>query len=146
MKYIHLTVITFLISSFTMAQGFDFERDTAAIERQLSQDIDQNPTTWGMNDAAEKATKSYDKLLNKYYQACLSKMKAADKPVLIAAQRAWIAYRDKEIKLMEVTVKEEYTGGGSMWSNLLYGNILELTKSRVVDLYNRYLVLTGVPF
>ena len=87
-----------------------------------------------INDANEE----YDKLLNKYYQILLSRLKDADKPILRQTQRNWIQFRDSEENLNVVLSKEEYTGGGSADKVIYLSDRMELTKRRVIDIHNYF--------
>jgi uncharacterized protein YecT (DUF1311 family) len=111
-----------------------FKTDTFKIERYTSLRMETDFSTQGMNQAMWEAQKRYDLLLNKYYQLLLKKLEGDDKKLLIEAQRAWIAFRDKEIKLIQTLNSDKYTGGGTMYSNISVGNIFQLTKDRAIQL------------
>lgn len=110
-----------------------FKVDTLKIERYMSLRMEKDFSTQGMNQTMWEAQKRYDALLNKYYQRLLKKLEGADKKLLIEAQRAWIGFRDKEIKLIETLNSDKYTGGGTMYSNISVSNIFQLTKDRAIQ-------------
>jgi uncharacterized protein YecT (DUF1311 family) len=87
-------------------------------------------------EAVYAAEKEYDKLLNKYYQILLNKMKDIDREVLRETQRNWIQFRDSEKSLAATLTKDHYTGGGSMYKITLAFEILTITKRRVNEIYH----------
>lgn len=122
---------------YTAAQ-IEFAIDTFTIERVVRKRMDYDYSTAGMNMAMDEMTQGYDKLLNKYYNKLLKLMKPADQKVLIAAQKAWIAYRNAEGKLIGTMAKEEYSGGGSIQSNIANGRYADVVVSRAIELFLYY--------
>jgi len=125
------------------AKGFnadqvEFSIDTFRIERIAEGRIDIDYSTAGMNTAVAESAEAYDKLLNKYYNKLLKLLKPEDKKELVAAQKAWMVYRDAEAKLIWTMTKEEYSGGGSMQTNIANGAYAALVERRTVELFNYY--------
>ncbi len=116
----------------------EFALDTFKIENITAQKMDINYSTAGMNLGMSEATDSYDKLMNKYYNKLLKLLQPADKKVLIAAQKAWLAYRNAENNLIDTMTKKEYSGGGTMQSNIAIGSFLALIKGRTIAIFNYY--------
>jgi uncharacterized protein YecT (DUF1311 family) len=139
-----ITVLALSLSVLATAQADTFKQDTAAIENKLETEMTKDPSTLGVNTATDNARKLYDLLLNKYYKLCLSKLSTTHKSKLVAAQKAWLSFRDKEIELIGVSMDEKYTGGGSMWSNIATIKVYELTKKRALDLYDHWQILQGL--
>lgn len=84
-----------------------------------------------MNECAGKSLAAADKKLNDAYRQIEGRLKddAAGKKLLIAAQRAWVAFRDAECN---------FQGGprdmaGSMYPMVVAGCQEELTNSRLKD-------------
>lgn len=125
-----------LIKEQTSGSDFwtTFKVDTFRIERYVDLRMEKDYSTQGMNFAMREGETRYDKLLNNYYKMLLQKMKAEDKKLLVEAQKAWLDFRDKEIKLTSKLLSPEYTGGGTMYSNIVTGKIYQLTKDRVLEL------------
>jgi uncharacterized protein YecT (DUF1311 family) len=115
-----------------------FMTDTFKVERLAAGMLDYDYSTYGINNALDQMLKGYDGLLNKYYQQLMSKLSVSDKEVLKESQRNWLAYRDAELKLLGVLIKEEYSGGGSIQSNLLGASYAERIIKRVVELFQMY--------
>jgi uncharacterized protein YecT (DUF1311 family) len=85
-------------------------------------------TQMDLNKCAVDNLKSADKALNEAYQALTAKqVEAASKQRLKAAQRAWIAFRDRECAF-EVGPQE---GGGTIWPMENSGCLEEITATRI---------------
>ena len=87
----------------------------------------------------EEMTSSYDKLMNKYYNKLYKILSPEDKNILVSAQKAWLAYRDSQAKLIGTLTKREYSGGGTtiqmIISNELYSDIV---VERTIQLFNNF--------
>lgn len=117
----------------------EFSVDTARIERFASEKINVDFSTVGMNDAITQLNDGYDRLMNKYYKKLMSGLDVADKEILKQAQRSWIQYRDNQIKLIRLLANDKYSGGGTIQTNICAGEIMSLTKDRVIQLF-QYLI------
>jgi len=113
----------------------DFQTDTFRINRinDACQEVDYS--TPGISGAIYEMGKSYDLLLNKYYNKLLKQLKGNDKNVLIKAQRAWLAFQKLEQDLIGTLSKEEYSGGGTMQSNIRASQYTELIIKRTAELF-----------
>ena len=116
----------------------EFILDTMKIEKTVEYSINYDFTTTGMNSIVFKAGQEYDALMNKYYKKLLAILQKDDKQVLIDAQRAWLTPRDLEMKLIQTVSKPQYSGGGSIQSNLNVSDEQEMIKERVVSLFNYF--------
>jgi uncharacterized protein YecT (DUF1311 family) len=116
----------------------EFALDTFRIEQIAAKRIDIDNSTSGMNFTVDELTASYDKLMNKYYNKLLQLLKPEDKKVLITAQRAWLSFRDAEASLIVTMVKREYSGGGTMQSNIATGHYSDLVTDRALNIFNYY--------
>lgn len=123
------------ISDFDKLQ-IDFQIDTLMIERFLSKRTSIDYTTHGLIAAVYDSGIEYDILLNKYYKLLHKRLEDSDKEILKQAQRNWIKYRDSESKLNDVIYKAEYSGGGSMEIILVASRDAEITKNRVLELFD----------
>ena len=93
-----------------------------------------NPQTQSeMNICASIAYQNADRKLNQVYRQLLPKLSAARKQKLIAAQQAWIKFRDSSCEFE----RSAYEGGSL--APMIYGNCLAaVTEQRTKDL-RRYL-------
>lgn len=116
----------------------EFAVDTFRIEQLVSKRMDLDYSTQGMNKTVQEMTKSYDSLMNKYYTKLLRLLKQEDRKILVDAQKAWLNYRDAEAKLIGAMTKIEYSGGGSIQSNIAVGSYANLVVRRAVEIFNYY--------
>jgi|SRR6185437_13857303 len=98
-----------------------------------------------LNLTGEEAT-AYDSLLNKYYRKLSSVLKGEDKKTLIQAQRAWLAFRDAEAKLI-VTVDRAAADGhpGTMASLSEASTYCAMIYQRMIDIYSYYHQMVSDP-
>ncbi len=115
-----------------------FSKDTSFIGQVLMQRMKKDYTTVGMNKAIEEMTSLYDQLLNKYYKKLLKLLKPQDKTALVTAQKAWLQFRDAESKLIRTFSKDEYSGGGTIQSNVVTSSYANLVVKRCIDIFNYY--------
>lgn len=123
------------------AEQILFSTDTFRINHTSLRRMEVDYSTAGMNETVNTTTAAYDVLLNKYYNKVLNQLKAADKTVLIKAQRAWITYRDAEAKMIWTMARKEYSGGGSMQSNIATASYGTLVVNRTLEIYGYYQTL-----
>ncbi|WP_291143123.1 lysozyme inhibitor LprI family protein [Flavobacterium sp. UBA7680] len=100
--------------------------------------MDIDYSTAGMNITVDELTTGYDKLMNKYYNKLMKSLKPEDKKVLITAQKVWLAFRDSEIKLIGTMTEDQYSGGGTMQSNIRMGQYSSLVVERTIDIFHYY--------
>lgn len=140
-KIIDREVITFkkkLTEDGVTGESVIFSIDTFRIQRIMAMSMDINYTTIGMNDNVNNMTIAYDKLMNKYYKKLLNKLKGNDKKDLIKAQANWLAFRNAETSLIYTLGNTEYSGGGTIQSNIAMGAKSDLTIKRTEVLFNYY--------
>ena len=96
-------------------------------------DCENAETQAMMNECANEALKRSDSQLNAVYKQIEALLKSdGDKTkMLIAAQRAWVAYRDAKCKFSASGVS-----GGSLYPSVYAGCLDSLTKARIGDLKN----------
>lgn len=101
----------------------------------IVQQIDcNNPRgTPEINYCAEESYKAADRRLNQVYQQLTSKVSGEEKRQLIAAQRAWIGFRDRNC------IFENYNSQNGTGYLAYFNECLErMTKQRTADL-ERYI-------
>jgi uncharacterized protein YecT (DUF1311 family) len=116
----------------------EFQVDTFRIEEYERLYLAYDYSTAGMNDAAHAAADKYDQLLNKYYKLLLSKLDKPDKDAAVQAQRAWVAFRDREIELESTLEAEKYSGGGTLQVVRHASFFEELIRKRAIEIFEYY--------
>jgi uncharacterized protein YecT (DUF1311 family) len=124
------------------AVHIEFAADTFRVERFMAKWVDLDYRDYGMRDAGYTTAKLYDSLLNKYYKKLLTVLKGDDKKALVQAQKAWLAFRDNETKLVETISKDDYSGGGTMQDLTEATEYLNLIKNRTIALFEHYVRAT----
>ena len=107
------------------------------IDKYESGCIKKNPTSAGMSKCSSQVYAMWDKELNVVYSKLLRSLKSKEnKSILFNAQKEWIQYRDKNLKL-ETAVgleAERNSGGGHMYRTITSGNKIQILKNRVLEL------------
>ena len=116
----------------------EFSLDTFRIENIASRKIDIDYSTTGMNKSVIEMKASYEVIMNKYYKKLLDSLSEDDKKALIDAQKAWIKFRDSEMKLVGTLTEEEYSGGGSIQSNIYVSRDAQFMVDRTLEIFNYY--------
>ena len=93
-----------------------------------AQDCDDPQTQMEMNACAGKAYEAADAALNAAYAEVRSHLDADGREQLVAAQRAWIAWRDAEC-----TLRSRGVEGGSIYPTVHASCLTELTQARTAD-------------
>ena len=117
------------------ADEIEFKIDTFRIETIASKRMEIDFSTTGMNITVDESTTSYDKLMNKYYGKLMKLLKPEDKKILITAQKAWLLFRDAELKLIGTMTDDQYSGGGTIQSNIRMGQYSSLVVERTKDIF-----------
>jgi uncharacterized protein YecT (DUF1311 family) len=110
------------------------------IEVKMDKCIENDGSTGGMNECMATATAEWDKELNKYYKLLQGKVSPEQKAVLQDVQRSWIAFKDKEIKLINIMYGEM---DGTMWTNVASSRVMQITKERALDIKSLYEDVAG---
>ena len=103
-------------------------RYSAAYQKCL--DTPEGQSTAGMINCSDDETKLQDAALNTAYRATMKDLNPRQKAKLLAAQRAWIAFRQAECASME---DEDW---GTLSRVIAAGCFLHMTAQRVLDLEN----------
>jgi uncharacterized protein YecT (DUF1311 family) len=102
-----------------------------AIDAWLNDCMKKNPSTTGVNDCLGQAFEKWDRELNRVYRELNGRLNAEAKAVLRETQRAWIAFRDRELAFLA-----RFYGGldGTMYGSMLAADRVELVRRRVMEL------------
>lgn len=122
--------------------NIEFELDTFRVHRYMQLYIEYDWTTAGMRMATYEAASRYDSLLNKYYKRLMEVLKPEDKKVLVSAQKAWINFRDNELKLVDVIGKDEYSGGGTIQQLIDASEYFDIIEKRTITIFQHYMRAT----
>lgn len=116
----------------------EYSVDTFKLQQIARKRIDIDYTIWGMNKTVEEMTDGYDKLMNKYYQKLLQTLDSTDKKALIDTQREWLKFKKTEMDFVFVLLKDKYTGGGGITSNISVGYYSDIVVQRTDKLFEYY--------
>lgn len=143
-KFLFFLVIA--LGSFNLAVSqinyesieLEFSSDTTKVEKEIAEMLDKDYSTLGMIEVALEYERKYDILLNKYYKLLSSKLTVEGRRALQVSQRNWIKFRDSEKALISEINNQTYdeAGGGTIWGVITSNSRAEITKKRVVELYN----------
>ena len=122
------------MSDFSDSIRRQFLEDTFVVENLLQKQLEKESTTLGINKANLACASEYEKLVDKYFNLLLSKMKAEDKDLVISTQKDWKSLMEKERTLAGKLMQEEYSGGGSVHSIEYTGRLMHQQKSRLLTL------------
>lgn len=114
----------------------EFRVDTFIVERRFELFIEVDYTDLGMQFSNDQLAKDYEALLNKYYKLLVAKLEPADKETLKVSQRNWIKYRESEQQVNYLMSEERYSGGGTIQNLIIGTRTIEITKTRVFELYD----------
>lgn len=115
---------------------YEFAADTFKIEERQRLRLEIDYTTNGIVASTLEANREYDRLLNKYYLRLLDSLEEPDKKILLQSQRNWIKFRDSELELNGLLMNDYYSGSGTIQRVIAASRVLELTKSRVIEIYH----------
>ena len=101
------------------------------IDQKLEAAIEKDSSTGGQNQAIGDAHEAWDKVLNQSYQKLLKHLDPGAAKKLRESQRAWIAWRDKEVASLTAFYEKMQ---GTMWSPIHAYSVMELTRQRAIDL------------
>lgn len=113
------------------------------IDRHLSQCLDDpaQQSTSGQDECIVRATQAWDARLNVSYRALQHGLPEAARPVLVRAQRAWLASRDADIRLIGAVYA---TARGTVYAPMNANDVMTLTQRRAQAL-TRYVAAVGAP-
>ena len=92
-------------------------------------DCREQRTQTDINLCFAKQYKQEDKKLNQIYNSYAKTLDKADKKLLVAAQRGWVSYKEKDCELSANGYK-----GGSIYSQLVTQCLIEKTQVRTKEL------------
>ena len=124
------TLLLIVLLALAMPLRADDEKKHP-IDQAMEAAIDRDSSTAGMVQAVSKANKDWDKEMNDLYQDLKKTMKPEEWAALVAAQKAWIVYRDAQKK----SIVETYGHmDGTMYIPMSASAVMEITKDRALFL------------
>lgn len=108
------------------------KKDIKIIDKQQVELLEKDSSTLGMLKASNYRYKELDKMLNKYYKILSSKLDSQAKQELVNTQRAWINYRDTQIKFIEEYNAQVY-GMDAMTPVITYSAINTFIENKVKE-------------
>ncbi|WP_161788554.1 lysozyme inhibitor LprI family protein [Burkholderia paludis] len=97
----------------------------------LCLDAPEHASTAGQDACIDDAGRAWDARLNAGYRALQASLPAADRPALLHAQRAWLARRDADLKLIGAVYA---TTRGTMYAPMNANDVMQLTRQRALTL------------
>ena len=126
-KILHILLLLLIVPSVALAQ----EASTHPIDKAFDACTEKDPSTGGMVTCIDTAYKKWDQELNKNYRALMAQLNPAGKQALKMAQLGWVAYRDKEFKLIDSIYD---TLEGSMYVPMRYDQKMQIVRDRAIAL------------
>lgn len=145
MKRLIILIFGLFATYSVSSQNIDFDAitdqftaDTARVNQQQRDMLSSDYSTMGMIEASNYSEQEYDKLLNKYYKILYNALNEDGKKALKATQLNWIKLRDSDKQLVTSMRNQIYDeiGGGTIWSVISSEARADITRRRVIDLYN----------
>lgn len=110
----------------------EFEEDIKLIDEQQAKMLEKDSSTLGMLESSDLRYKELDKMLNKYYKILSSRLGPEAREELVNTQRAWISYRDTQIKFIR-EYNTQIHGMGTITPVITYSDINTLIEGRIRD-------------
>jgi len=133
------TILTLFLLLFAtvplMAQKYD-----NPIDKSLEACMEKDMSTAGMVKCLNEAYDKYDNELNRLYKILMKGLDEESAKELKSAQIEWIAFRDKEFKLIDAIYSKLE---GTMYIPMRVSDRIEIVKKRVLD-FEAYADLVGV--
>jgi uncharacterized protein YecT (DUF1311 family) len=101
------------------------------IDRAMDAAMEKDSSTAGMVEAVSIAAKKWDREMNSLYQDLKKQMQPGEWTALVAAQKAWIVYRDAQTKSLVETYGHME---GTMWIPESASAVMNLTRDRALFL------------
>lgn len=125
------TILLVLLLLYPLSSIVEAAEKKDPIDQAMEVSIEKDPSTAGMVGAYTDANAAWDKRMNVTYQSLKAKMQPKEWAALSLAQKAWLGYRDLQIKSINATFSRME---GSMWVPVSALKIMELTRERVLFL------------
>lgn len=135
MKKLLFTILFLIAALPLMAQKYDHP-----IDKTTEDCMEKDMSTAGMVKCLNEAYDKYDKELNRLYKILMKGLDEESAKELKSAQLEWIAFRDKEFKLIDAVYSKLE---GTMYIPMRVSDRVEIVKKRVLD-FEAYAELAGI--
>ncbi len=117
-----------IITALALSAGLILaEEEQDPIDQALEAAIEKDPSTAGMVGAIDDALAKWDAKLNASYKALEKKLPANEWKELVEAQKAWVAFRDLQLKALASTYDRME---GTMWVPIHAETAMGITRQR----------------
>ena len=128
-------IFLFLFSALLTPLKLNPQEYIHPIDKYLDSCQEKNPSTAGMVNCINEAFEKWDAELNKFYKLLMSELDDESAKVLKTAELEWIAYKEKEFKLIDkIYSKKE----GTMYIPMRAYDRMDIIKSRALELKSYY--------
>lgn len=104
--------------------------DKHPLDTLTEQCLEKAYSTLDMAQCYQSARINWDKELNAHYARLMSMLNKEDKGLLEDSQRAWVLFRDAQVK----SIRAVYDRDGSVWGLVIAEKEIELTKEQALRL------------
>lgn len=109
----------------------EFQDERTEIDKKIEALLEKDPSTQGQNRGLIEGYKLWDAELNRIYKSLYAELLSSGKARLQASQRAWIVWRDAELKLIDaIYLKMD----GTMYQPMRLHARMELVRKRTLTL------------
>jgi uncharacterized protein YecT (DUF1311 family) len=128
-----LALCTAVIAPTAVAAPADAAPGVDPIDQKMTLCLDapEHASTAGQDECIDDAGRAWDARLNASYRALQAALPAAGRPALLHAQRAWLARRDADLKLIGAVYA---TTRGTMYAPMNANDVMRVTRQRALTL------------
>ena len=101
------------------------------IDVQIERLTDKDGSTAGQMQAFDKGIELWDREMNRVYGELMKQLSPAGREALKVSQRAWLAWRDAQAKLIQETYGR---AAGTMYRPMASAHVMETVKARTLQL------------
>ncbi|KAF1040009.1 MAG: hypothetical protein GAK33_01009 [Burkholderia lata] len=128
-----LALCAAVIAPTAVAAPADAAPGVDPIDQKMTLCLDalEHASTAGQDECIDDAGRAWDARLNASYRALQASLPATGYPALQRAQRAWLAHRDADLKLIDAVYA---TTHGTMYAPMNANDVMRVTRQRALTL------------
>ena len=115
--------------------AFAEEEAKDPLDAQIARLLAKDDSTAGQMQAYDKGIDLWDREMNRVYGELMKQLSPAGREALKVSQRAWLAWRDAQARLIQETYGR---AAGTMYRPMATAHVMETVKARTLQL-RRYL-------